>query len=288
MQLDNILLEMAKRDLEAAKILYSSGLYPQSIFYLQQSVEKMTKSFALRFKIITENELLEIGHNSLLILKKLIEGHGETLDTICDAINKIPKFGDLTIIKELNIPDQYEDLEKTDVMFNDIIKVKKELLFYPEEYIIQLFNELKQIESEIEKAQSELVEEDFQKLKEILLQISDEFCDKFPQISLQKIDKHELEEYISSKEFIELLKKIISAIFDSIYIFPSLIYLSMITFPHAIIARYPQDELNPLKIYTDKLPIIRFFGECTKIMEKTIKKVESMYEMQEVSEHAIH
>jgi len=288
MQLDNILLEMTKRDLEAAKILYSSELYPQAVFYLQQSVEKMTKSFALRFKIITENELLEIGHNPLLILKKLIEGHGETLDTICDVINKVPKFGDLTIIRELNIPDQYEDLEKTDVMFNDIIKVKKELIFYPEEYIIQLFNELKQIESEIEEKHIELTEEDLRKFKENFIQFPAELSDKFPQISSEKIDKQELEKYIDSKEFIELLKKIIHMIYDSTYIFPSLIYLSMITFPHAIIARYPQDELNPLKIYTDELPIIRFFGECTKIMEKTIKKIESMYEIQEVSKHAIH
>jgi len=289
MQLDKMFLEIAKKDLVAAEILHNNGLYPQAVFYLQQSVEKTSKSFALMSNIITAEELREIGHHPFLILKKLLDAHGEKLDTIHNVISKIPELRDLTIFKELNVSDQYEDLEKTDKTFDQLVKVKKELIFYPKEYYTKLFEELKQIELEIKEKHSKITEEDLRKFGEHLIPFSALVSDKFPHISLENINKQELEEYIGSKEFIDLLKKIIPAIFDLAYIFPSLIYLSVITFPHAVIARYPQNGLNPLEIYTDELPIIRFFGDCTKIMGKVIEKIKCFRkDMQEVNQNAIH
>lgn len=53
------LFEIARTDLEAAKCLFEQELYPQAVFYLQQSVEKATKSFGLLKDIIKEGEVKE-------------------------------------------------------------------------------------------------------------------------------------------------------------------------------------------------------------------------------------
>ena len=41
------LIEIAKSDLAASKLLFDNGLYLQSTFYLQQGVEKGNKAFAI-------------------------------------------------------------------------------------------------------------------------------------------------------------------------------------------------------------------------------------------------
>ena len=65
------LLEISEQDLIASKILYDKELYPQSLFYLQQSAEKLTKYIGLTNNVITKNDLLKsIGHNSIKIYKK--------------------------------------------------------------------------------------------------------------------------------------------------------------------------------------------------------------------------
>ena len=71
MKTDLVLLEIAKKDLEAAKLLFNNRLYPQSIFYLQQCNEKAIKSYGLKLKIITELEAKEeIIHKTLKIYVK--------------------------------------------------------------------------------------------------------------------------------------------------------------------------------------------------------------------------
>lgn len=56
MNIAEILLEISKKDLEAAKCLYENKFYSQAIFYLQQSVEKAAKSFGLLTGMIDESK----------------------------------------------------------------------------------------------------------------------------------------------------------------------------------------------------------------------------------------
>lgn len=57
-------LRMSLEDLESSKTLYSSKKYPQSIFFLQQSIEKTTKGITGIFKH---------GHQTLDIYKKMLD-----------------------------------------------------------------------------------------------------------------------------------------------------------------------------------------------------------------------
>ena len=51
-----VFLEIAKTDLKAAACLYEQALYPQAVFFLQQSVEKALIAFALIMKYISKED----------------------------------------------------------------------------------------------------------------------------------------------------------------------------------------------------------------------------------------
>jgi len=91
MKIAKNLLEIAKKDLKASKCLYDNGLYPQAVFYLQQSVEKATKTFGILSDFIDENELKDfVGHNPLKIHKKVFEEQKR----IAENLNRI--IGDIS------------------------------------------------------------------------------------------------------------------------------------------------------------------------------------------------
>lgn len=62
----SVLIKIAQKDFEAAKLLFERRLYPQAIYMLQQSLEKAIKASLLKLDIIeTEEELREeIGHSA--------------------------------------------------------------------------------------------------------------------------------------------------------------------------------------------------------------------------------
>lgn len=66
-------LEVSQEDLKASKLLFDNKLYPQSIFYYQQAVEKLIKYFGLKNNIIQEKETRRVSHASSKIFKKAIK-----------------------------------------------------------------------------------------------------------------------------------------------------------------------------------------------------------------------
>jgi len=67
--------KIARKDLHASKALYEKGLYPQAIFYLQQSVEKAVKAVGLLLSLVhpTKRDLTRnVRHASIyaIILRR--------------------------------------------------------------------------------------------------------------------------------------------------------------------------------------------------------------------------
>jgi hypothetical protein len=48
----SVLIEIAQKDFEAAKVLFEKSLYSQAIYMLQQSLEKAIKALLLKFSIV--------------------------------------------------------------------------------------------------------------------------------------------------------------------------------------------------------------------------------------------
>ncbi|HEX7319980.1 MAG TPA: HEPN domain-containing protein [bacterium] len=72
-------LNVAKKDLKAAQTLYARRLYPQAIFYLQQSIEKSFKAFGILYDNLTVVELKnKVGHFPLRVLSHMMQKIKET------------------------------------------------------------------------------------------------------------------------------------------------------------------------------------------------------------------
>lgn len=66
-----ILLDISQEDFKASSLLYNNGFYPQALFYLQQSIEKLIKYLGLKDEVIKQDELVKkISHKSTLIFKR--------------------------------------------------------------------------------------------------------------------------------------------------------------------------------------------------------------------------
>lgn len=60
--------KIGRSDLRASKLLYGKKIYPQSVFYLQQSVEKSVKATGLLLRLVNPNRedlTREVGHATI-------------------------------------------------------------------------------------------------------------------------------------------------------------------------------------------------------------------------------
>lgn len=96
------LLDVAETDLAAALTLHRASHYPQAVFHLQQSVEKIGKAFGLGMGIVEPNQLqTEWSHNTLKHSEVFADyseqegrvGAGMTPDRIKAFINELKDPG---------------------------------------------------------------------------------------------------------------------------------------------------------------------------------------------------
>lgn len=86
------LLEISKEDLNASKLLFENEMYPQSLFYFQQSAEKLVKYIGLKEEVIEKSDLQKkVSHKSTLIFRRAIIKYQ----------NQFPSHIDFDIDKEL-------------------------------------------------------------------------------------------------------------------------------------------------------------------------------------------
>jgi len=228
-----ILLEMADKDLEAAKCLYDKELYPQSIFYLQQSVEKATKSFGLVIGIVDENELMNnIGHNPLKIHKRLIYIHTKSLEKINEGIEKAPKFKEFPLIKTTNLNKTSQETNESLNFFDDLVR-EKNVSSHSKEEIGGWIKELNKLKAEVEELNGDLTtrsisNEEFNRVKQSILKLFDALYEYNPQ-KIEKMRK-ELDNAITI-DLVEEMIRVILSLKDAAYVLLSLLYLSIITRP---------------------------------------------------------
>ena len=54
-------------------------------------------------------------------------------------------------------------------------------------------------------------------------------------------------------------------------------YLNLIFSPHSVNSRYPQNDINPLEIYNDKMPLIEQLSTFIKIADETLEDLTIIY-----------
>ncbi|MCX9025681.1 MAG: HEPN domain-containing protein [Candidatus Methanoperedens sp.] len=271
------LLDIAELDLQAAKVLHENELYPQSIFYFQQSVEKANKAFALMTKLVTEDQLLrDIRHEPIRIYEKVIIKQKNKFEQFEGHLRIIPGFKEINILKNIDVNNY---LKQFDIFLSDIEEIKQDR----NDLINMSFTDIRRILREIEfnRKNSEkqmrriskirVTERDWNKQKTNMIELYNVFS-KYNPVQVEK-EKKNLDN-INIEQIEEYIKRYFEFIYFVTFISTPLYYLSIITLPHSTVTRYPQNDLTPVNIYTKKLPIVKKLPVLSEIQGRALKELK--------------
>lgn len=248
----NSFIKAGEDDLKSAKILYNSKIFPNAIYHLQQSVEKFVKGYMIDFIGLTNKEIKNINHDSPKAFIKLIK-----------KMDKILTIS-LVFAKNYNVLDnQTSDILINNVqninMFDNLFNKNKGYIAKMDCFEIRRFiNTASKINDSFDLSKSneisERIIEDIKSLKNELIATE-----------ISENNKTTMNEAIDVIDTI-LINFDISKFAESSKL--SVLYiLSLLTYPHATLARYPNQILPPEK-YDENLGIVQCFDEIIEILEK--------------------
>lgn len=254
LELSNQLIECSKRDLEICNLLYERNYFAEYAYHLQQSVEKITKAYAISINVLSQKEYKSISHLSprafILIIEKEISS--------------------LEIIKKIGFNISI-DLKPLSNLINSL-ESQKEIALYKEEQIVVLLNYFDKVSSQLNFDVFNFDENSVTEINNTssnLINLMDELNEK---------DKKFLKNFtnIFSKGIKPKLKEINFKEKGSNYIINllGLYFLSIITFPHETFTRYPDKIVKPLD-YTEELGICKVKSKIIKILQAIIVVIES-------------
>lgn len=260
------LLDISYDDFYASEILYKKNYFPQSVFLLQQSAEKLGKSLLVLMGFCKDEEELKtnVGHRFtiflLKILRRLIPELHKYID-LKDYYELLPAIDRLISNYNNKVKDNFELRIKIDD-FRDILK------FFP-----KLF---KMMKKGFRKAKKEGVIEE---AREIFTSNIDKMLDGFkPYLETELTKEQEKEAKDELEEFLENQNLEVFAIiqFNIILLF---IYVSIICYNlegHVNISRYyVLESLN----YEKDSNIVKISPNIAKTMKLMLKIYEETLDM---------
>jgi len=278
-------LEIARQDLEAARLLYDAQLYPQAVYFLQQSVEKGWKSFGFQHGIIDEQEALnpishtpsEVSHKSCVLLQKIVNSHlsnfrkyklvlGQDLGTVNDDLTYLGDLETQTIrvIGELekvrNDPYRYKSIPQE--QFDEIVA-----RCHGYERGLGIVNDLLKDRMFSDEMYAEIKWGAERTLRRILRGIP--FKRRLLRRGVNRFQREDLE-------------NLIKVTLNGMVIFEPLLYLAIITQPHESLTRYASSKENgysPIRAYTQDNYLIQRFEDLQTICASALEHLASLYQM---------
>jgi hypothetical protein len=141
-------LDDAKDALKLSRLLYSSGMLADSIFNLQQSVEKACKSLGLAIGTLETTDMRSIGHKSPKVFIKLLK------EPITREV--------LPLLKKFGLKEEKENIQNLEEMLNSNSL----------EFALLSYGQLKILLSIVNKMKEEVIPQykiELNKVKEIFL-----------------------------------------------------------------------------------------------------------------------
>jgi HEPN domain-containing protein len=275
-------IKLAKRDLKASQLLYENNLYPQAIFYFSQSVEKANKALALSSGKYTEEDMLDIGHDPTKIYQNLIIEQRRKSEKTLRKLAEAPELNKLYGLGGVSIDSIEENIEECGLQLKKIGSLQKSKFsptFLSTNEIQVILRDLGRIDSDLLEPLKEipsysLSKEDWEALTNKIIEWA-ENLDQIDDKALLEI-KNELDSSnVDIEEIATVIRKALLQLFDVLRIATPLYILSSITTRHSIITRYPDTlrytkEMYPTKIYTRKLPLVRYLSYLIELHFKTI------------------
>jgi len=270
-------LETAKSDLESAMFLYEKKKYNNSIFLLQQSVEKCVKSLGLNLRLVDENQLKKkINHSPHKVFTRLL----------LQKIEKEEKKDSIPILVPEAVPKHWNiksspHLPKMKSLYQRINHLKIDEMEKVDYCCIDNFLERAIILSKKEVNKDEAKEI----IKEDWIKTNTHFRDLW----LRMKDEDEIDNGIDYNDMIKNPEKFIgprvSRFIDSLEVdlildFITFVWLnlSIITTPHEQKSRYPANKNNgnPIDWYDEEHPVVKLFPRIVEVMNLGIDQYEKL------------
>jgi len=282
MNLTQIFLDISINDLKSAMLLYEKRFYRNSYFLFQQSAEKANKALGMFLGHSSFEELKKVSHNPMRIYRKIIKKQADDINEFNLRIKQHNNIVEHEFTKRMEIVNYNASLDAglkgiDDLGKMDLINIPVAELRYLSDTLGELLifsNKKNKLPRGFEKD----IEPEFEK-------VIYEFADWIGKFGIEgKKKKSEFEELIQknefSKELIPLLPKLFDIYFDLIFIFYSFSICAVITLQHCSLTRYPDNGKNPLKIYTNQLPLIKMQSCFMKILGEALIKFRKLAKSQ--------
>lgn len=280
MKMDTELLKIAKMDLHASRVLYENRLYPQSIFYFQQSVEKACKAFALITNQVTEKELpRKIGHDAIKIYERVTKQQVIRFRYINENLNKLPELKTMAIFKDFDAERSQSEFEIALSEIEEIRDERDDLIYISISDIRYFLREIEQIKRDMEKGRQDMLnfkitESTWSNMKGVLLEFY-MYLLKLDSTQSKEI-RCDLDKADARLSIEKSIKGLLEPLFITLPISVSLYYLTIVTLPHSTITRYPLNGFTPAKIYTKRLPLVELLPKLLEVQDTVLKGLETL------------
>ncbi|RZN13782.1 MAG: HEPN domain-containing protein [Methanosarcinales archaeon] len=273
MNLAEELLKIAKKDLKATKILYENKLYAQAIFYFEQSVEKANKVLALTLNNYSEKDMIKFSHDVTRIYKNWTIELKKRYKNLSRNLNQIPELKNTEFVKNFDIESKKKECEgllrnlaKIQTERNDLISISTWEL---RDILTEINEKNKEIKDWIKSVSNfRLTENGWEEVKnDFFKQFENPNNINFTSSLRKEMDDSKLSIQELETGIKKIYMQIIHIMSVSVYLYP----LGILTLPHAVIARYPKEDLSPMDIYNLKLPIIRRLPDLIEKHSKALK-----------------
>ena len=243
----------------SARCLYQDKEYRNSIFFLQQSTEKLNKALGLCLDLVDSKNLRKINHYPHRIYKKATKDrldelaqHEEYVKKIMENSEQVDNYRDL-INASLKTLQNLNDDELRHISLEELDEIL--------EHIIQ---------------PNHSSEENFIALRETLTTNMREFYDKIP-VEGSTLTKHL--QQLNEKGKGLTIKQIAELEIYSIILNKSLLLLSPILSPHQNTTRYPYEECEslPSEEYDSDHPLVARFDAIDNIVVNCMYLFEMIF-----------
>jgi len=279
MNLAEEFLKIAKKDLEATKILYENKLYAQAIFYFEQSVEKANKGFALTSNKYSEKDMLDFNHDVTRIYKDNIIEQKRRYENLSRNLNQISELNNTEFVKNFDIESKKKECEESLRNLAEIQTGRNDLIFISTWEIRDILTEISENDKEMKDSiksvsNFRLTENDWEEMKnDIFKQFENPNNNNFASSLQKEMDDSKL----NIQELETGIKKMYLQMIHLMSVFFYLYPLGILTLPHAVIARYPKEDKSPMDIYNQKLPIIKHLPDLIEQHSKALNILNKYY-----------
>lgn len=273
-------LKIAKKDLKATKILHKNRLYSQALFYFAQSVEKANKGFALTSNAYSEKDMLNINHDATRIYRDNIIELKKRNENLLWNLNQFTELKNTEFVKNLDVESTIKECEESLRKCAEIQNGKIDLIFISKREIRKILKKIgvndNEIRDEIKNISNfTLTENEWEEhKKDLLKQFENPENNNFVSLMQKEMDVNDL----NIQDVETAIKNMYMQFLHSMSVSNYLYSLSIITLPHAVITRYPKDNLSPTKIYNQNLPVIRFLPDLIDQHSYALKILNKYYD----------